>query len=368
MTASIAEQLRLFFGDNVFWSSEFFGNTIADYFIFILLFGALFLILRIFRKILLQRVKELIKKTGKSLGEMLVDAIDTVKPPFYWYVAFFLSANLLNLNNLFERILESILIIWIAYQVVKALQVFIDSGLRSFVQKEKDSGSQAAMVNMGKIVKTILWFFAAIFVLSNLGVNVTSLMAGLGIGGIAIAFALQNILSDLFSSFAIFFDKPFAVGDYIVVGEHDGIVESIGIKTTRLRALQGEEIVISNRELTTSRVQNFKKLQKRRVVFHFGVTYDTSLEKMKKIPGKVKEIIEKRELADADRVHFFEFADSSLNFEAVYFFLSSDFTEYRGTHQEILLGIKEYFENEGIEMAFPTRTIILEKSNNEDKK
>lgn len=363
MTTSIAEQLRSLIGDNAFWTASFLGNEMIDYLTFFLLFGALFLVLRIFRKIILKRAKNLIKKAGKATGETLVSAIDTVKPPFYWYVAFFLSVNVLNLHPLIDGSIEAVMVVWVAYQAVKALQVFIDFGLQNFIRREEDSGSQAAMSNIGKIVKTTLWFFAALFALSNLGVNVTSVMAGLGIGGIAIAFALQNILSDLFSSFAIFFDKPFAVGDYIVVGEHDGVVESIGIKTTRLRALQGEEIVISNRELTTTRIQNFKRLQKRRVVFHFGVTYDTPMDKMRAIPAAVKKIVGSNKLADADRVNFFEFADSSLNFEVVYFFLSSDFDEYMNTHEQILLGIKERFEKEGIEMAFPTQTVILERSN-----
>ena len=364
MLASIAEQLRFLIGDNIFWNISFLGNTMIDYFIFLLFFGALFLVLRIFRKIALKRVKDYIKKVGKTTGETIVLAIDTIKPPFYWYVAFFLSVNLLNLDPLIEKSIKIIMIVWVAYQVVKILQVFIDYGLQVFIQKREDLESQTTISGIGKFVKAILWFFAALFVLSNLGINVTSVMAGLGIGGIAIAFALKSILGDLFSSFAIFFDKPFRVGDFIVVGEHLGVVESIGIKSTRLRALQGEEIVISNAELTSAKIQNFKKLRKRRVAFRFGVTYDTSVEKMKKIPKAVEEIIMKVKLAEPDRINFCEFADSSLNFEAVYFCNSSDFNEYMDTHEQILLGIKEYFEKEGISMAFPTRTIILEKSVN----
>ncbi len=366
MTASVTEQLRSLIGDGAFWNASFLGNIIADYLIFIVLFGSLFLALRIFRKMVLKRIKSLIKKVGREMGDTLVAAIDTVKPPFYWYLAFFLSANILDLHRFIDGTIKTVMVVWVAYQAVKALQVFIDHGLRTFINKESDSNSQVAMSNIGKIGKVVLWFLAALFVLSNLGVNITSVMAGLGIGGIAIAFALQNILSDLFSSFAIFFDKPFAVGDYIVVGEHDGIVESIGIKTTRLRALQGEEIVISNRELTTSRIQNFKKLQRRRVVFRFGVTYDTPVEKMKGIPGAIKEIIDRNDLTEADRVNFFRFADSSLDFEVVYFCRSADYAEYMNNHEKILLSIKSHFEKEGIDMAFPTRTVILERS--DDKK
>lgn len=334
-------------------------NNVADYLAFALLFGLFFVILRIFRRIVLKKVKEIIKKTGR--GDVLVSIIDTVKAPLYWYLAFYLSVNILNLHPSLNKVLEGILVIWISYQAVLVFQVFIDRGLQSFIVKESDSGSQVAMSNIGKIVKVIVWFFAALFALSNIGINVTSVMAGLGIGGIAIAFALQNILSDLFSSFAIFFDKPFAIGDFIIVGEHMGVVENIGIKTTRLRALQGEEIVISNRELTTSKIQNFKKLKKRRIVFHFGVTYDTSLDKLKKIPEMIKRIVDGKELAEIDRAHFFKFADYSLDFEVVYYFLSADYNEYMDTHENILFDIKDKFEKEDIQMAFPTQTVILEK-------
>ena len=186
-------------------------------------------------------------------------------------------------------------------------------------------------------------------------------MAGLGIGGIAIAFALQNILSDIFASFSIYFDKPFKVDDFIIIGDDKGVVKKIGIKSTRIQTLQGEELVISNKELTESRVHNYKKMERRRIVFVFGVTYETPTEKVKKIPSIIKDIIEKTELADIDRVHFKEFADFSLNFEVVYYLKTSDYAEYMDTQQEINLAMKEHFEKEQIEFAYPTQTVFVHK-------
>lgn len=239
------------------------------------------------------------------------------------------------------------------------LQLVVDFILSKKVLKDTDPGTKVAVKNISFIIKGILWVFAGLLILSNLGVEVTSLLAGLGIGGIAVAFAFQNILEDLFSSFAIYFDKPFTVGDFITVDDKVGTVEKIGIKTTRIRALQGEEIVISNRELTNARIHNFKKLEKRRITFNFGIVYSTPSTKIKKIPDIIEKIINHEEMAEFDRAHFTTFGDSSLDFEVVYYLLSADFAIFRDIHQKILLEIKNNFEKENIEMAFPTTTVHL---------
>ncbi len=364
ITASIAQQLSSILGEYPFFDIALVGNTIGEYIIFLILFLLLFSILRVFRMVVLNRIKNIIKKIDKKqIGETFVSIIDTIRPSFYYFLAFYISIHALNVHNLILKILTGILIAWLGYQAVRAIQILIDYAIEKYLIKEKDQGTQHAILTIGKIAKWALWIFAAIFVFANLGVNVTSAIAGLGIGGIAIALALQNILNDLFSSFAIYFDKPFIVGDFIIAGEHMGIVEKIGIKTTRLRALQGEEIVISNRELTSARIQNFKKMTKRRIVFKIGVTYETSLEKLKKIPSFIEEIIKEEKLAELDRVHFAEFGDFSLNFEIVYYILSGVYKDYMDTQQNMLFKIKEKFESENISMAFPTQTIYLEKEN-----
>ena len=192
-------------------------------------------------------------------------------------------------------------------------------------------------------------------------IDLSGVVVGLGVGGIAIALALQTVLSDVFSAFSIYFDKPFEIGDFIVVGDYSGTVKKIGIKSTRLQLLQGEELVISNRELTTASVRNFKKMKKRRIVFALGVTCDTPLEKLRKIPEVISKIIEKMELAELDRVHFKEIGDFSLNFEIVYYMKVRDYVEYLNTQEKINFAIIEALEREDIEMAFPTQTIYLNK-------
>ena len=220
---------------------------------------------------------------------------------------------------------------------------------------DEDETSLSSALSL--ILRVILWTVGILMILSNLGFNVTSLLASLGIGGLAVSLALQPLFADIFSSFSIILDKPFEEGDYIVCGEYKGTVKRIGLKTTRLEALQGEELVISNAELTAARVQNFKKLQKRRIVFAIGVTYDTPPATLRGIPKIIEDVISGKEHAEFSRAHFWEFADSSLNLEIVYFIHSSEYVDYMDTQQEINLEILEAFEKEGIEMAFPTRTV-----------
>ena len=212
-----------------------------------------------------------------------------------------------------------------------------------------------------KVVKGVLWAIAIIIVLSNFGYNVSTLAAGLGIGGIAIAFAFQAILGDIFASFSIYFDKPFKIGDFILIGNDMGTVKHIGIKTTRIQTLQGQELIVSNKELTETRVHNYKKMERRRISFTFGVEYDTKLKKLEKILEIVKEIFKKIKIADLDRVHFKQFGDFSLNFEVVYYVNKPDYLEYMDTQQEINFALKERFEKESIEFAFPTQTIYVNK-------
>ena len=255
-------------------------------------------------------------------------------------------------------IAEILLVTFIITRVINVVIVWY-AGRRA-----KEQMSEHILFVLKKIINAFIFMIAFLIILSVLKVDLSGVVVGLGVGGIAIAFALQNVLSDVFSAFSIYFDKPFEIGDYIVVGEYSGTVKKIGMKSTRVQLLQGEELVLSNRELTSTSVRNFKKMKKRRISFSFGVTYATSTKKLKKIPEIVKEIInpEKLEFVDKiDRVHFTEFGDFSLNFDIVYYIKTKDYAKYRDTQQQINFAIREAFEKEGIEMAFPTQTIFLNK-------
>ncbi len=198
--------------------------------------------------------------------------------------------------------------------------------------------------------------------LDNLGFKISAVIAGLGIGGIAVALAAQAILGDLFSYFAILFDRPFEVGDFIILGEYLGTIEHIGIKTTRIRSLSGEQLVFSNTDLTSSRLRNYKRMGKRRVVFKLGVTYQTTLKQLKTIPGIIENIIKGVKDTTFDRVHFSSYGDFSLIFEVVYYVMSRDYNKYMDIQQVINFAIKKEFEAGGIEFAYPTQTLYLTKT------
>jgi small-conductance mechanosensitive channel len=231
----------------------------------------------------------------------------------------------------------------------------------SWLAQREKRVSKHILFALRQIVKGAVFVFAFLAILVVANVDLSGVIVGFGVGGIAIALALQNVLTDVFSAFSIYFDRPFEVGDFVVVGDYSGTVKKIGIKSTRLQLLQGEELVMSNRELTTTSLRNFRRLKKRRVVFKLSVAADTSLEKLKSIPNLLEKIIQNVELVEFERAHLIGFGDFSLNFEVVYYVKTSDYNKYMDTRQKISFGIIEAFEKEGIVMPFPTHTIFLQK-------
>jgi small-conductance mechanosensitive channel len=227
--------------------------------------------------------------------------------------------------------------------------------------KSEKRMSEHLLSILKQLIRAVVYLFAFFAILSVFNIDLSGVVVGFGVGGIAIALALQNILGDAFSAFLIYFDRPFEIGDFIVIGEYSGNVKKIGIRSTRIKLLQGEELVVSNRELTTTDIRNFKKLRKRRVVFKFGVAVDTSSEKLKKIPKIIKEIINEIKLAEFGRAHFSEFGDFTLNFEVVYYIKSPDYDKFMDIKQAINLRLVEAFEREHIVMPYPTQTVLLEK-------
>lgn len=345
-----------------FLESSLFGNTAQEYIVTTVVFILLLLAFGIFQKIVLRRLYKIAEHTKSDIDDEFIRIIKRIRPPFYAFLSLFLSVKILNVNDFLGSVINTALIIWLAYLIIDAVQILVDYIFRKKFSEEDGQSKTAAGV-VGIVIKVGLWTTALLMVLANMGVNITSLVAGLGIGGIAVAMALKNILSDLFSSFAIYFDKPFLVGDFISAGDAKGTVEKIGIKTTRIRAPQGEEIVVSNNKLISGKIQNFKKLKERRISFTIGVTYNTSSEKLKMIPKIIQSIIEKENGLRFERVFFTKFGDSALNFEIVYTVLSADYTEYLMKNQNINFAIKDAFERGGIDMAYPTQTLYIEKNN-----
>lgn len=341
------------------------GNNIGkDYLMVAASFIIFIIALVIFKGIIIHRLKKLAEKTKTEFDDLLIKCINDIRWPFYVIISLVISLKFVALPDFIQKAFDFIATIFITYYAVKFIQGVIDFGANKLKQKGQEGGKFDAHIIgiLNKIIKGALWAVAVIIILSNFGYNVSALAAGLGIGGLAIAFAMQNILSDVFASFSIYFDKPFRVGDFIIVGDDLGTVKHIGIKTTRIQTLQGQELIISNKELTETRVNNYKKMERRRIAFTFGVEYGTKLKQLKKIPSIVKEILDKIKIADLDRVHFKQFGDFSLNFEVVYYVNKPGYLIYMDTQQEINFALKESFEKEGIVFAFPTQTIYLNKN------
>jgi len=341
----------------------FLGNKGEDYLIFtaiILGFLLFYLILHIF---LIKLMKKFASKTKIQSDDIIVDFLSGIKLPFYLYLGIYFGSLFLSLPNLFKEILKVGLILFLGFYIAKGVSKIIDHFAKKQIEKKESKGGtgRSMIMVLALIGKIFLWVIIFLMALSNLGIEITPLIAGLGVGGIAIALALQTVLSDLFSAFAIYFDKPFVEGDFLIIGNDMGTVKHIGIKSTRLETLQGQELIVSNSELTSTRINNYKRMQKRRIVFGFGVEYSTPVKKLKKINEIIKKITESIDIVDLDRVHFKEFGDSSLNYEVVYYVKSSDYNTYAHTQEKINLKIKEAFEKEKIEFAFPSRTVYLKK-------
>ena len=327
------------------------------YFLSAAVFVGGWILLYIVKKVVVGRLVELSKKTKNDYDDILVNIVATLHPVVLGVGALFFALQFANVPSIVTQSVGAVFMVAVVYQVSIAAAHIVDAVIKT---RKGDSGN-SAMSFIASMVKVLVWAFGGLVILSNLGVNITSLIAGLGIGGVAIAFALQKILGDLFSSFAIQLDKPFEVGDMIVIGEYRGYVEKIGIKSTRIRSLEGEEIVMSNQDLTSARIKNYRKLRERRITFNFGVLYETPAALIEKIPSMVKDIIDIEEHARLDRVHFNRFGDSALNFQVVYYVTSSEYALYMDTQQSINVALMKKFEKEGIEFAYPTQTLYVKK-------
>jgi len=360
MLNSILNSLIL--GENGFWASEYAGNSLRNYGIALLILLLLTLGFYILQKIVLAKLRQIAKRTKTDVDDALVETISSVKPAFYWLLAVYISFKTLKFPEITHRVMDAVILIIVVLQFLTVSSAFINFVFKKLKNKQKDQSSKYAYDYLAKISKGVIWLLGGLLILANLGINVTSLVAGLGIGGIAVAFALQNILGDLFSSFAIWFDKPFVIGDFIVVGPNSGTVEKIGIKSTRLRSLQGEEMIISNRELSSARIQNFKRLKERRVTFSVGVEYSTDIASLKEIPLIMQKIIQDLDSVRFSRAHFKSFGDSALLFEFVYLVESDNHDVYMDIQQQINLALLEVFTAKGIKMAYPTQTINLIQS------
>ena len=300
--------------------------------------------------------------TGAAVAAILGGVFSSTSWLLVLAAAMFVFSQIVALPPRPDRVVNAVIMIALWLQVA----VWANRGITRWighqlqVRRSADAAGVSTLAVLGFAVRLAAWSLIGLLLLSNLGFDITALVAGLGIGGIAVALALQNILGDVFASLSIVLDKPFVVGDFIIVDEVLGTVEYVGLKTTRLRSLSGEQIVMSNTDLLNSRIRNYKRMAERRVIFSFGVVYQTPPAKLERIPQIARQCIEACQGTRFDRAHFQSFGDSGLLFEVVYYVLSAEYNVYMDIQQAVNLTLVRTFAAEGIEFAYPTRTIYMQ--------
>ncbi len=346
-------------------AQEFYGNSVQDWLVALGVAFILVVVLYFSKRIVFKRLSALAVRTDTHLDDAVSELVGRTKLLFIVVISLYLASLGLSLPQ------EASSLVAVIGKVAFFLQVALwGNGLISFWAQrqvagsvEKNDEATATSVNVLEYVaKVVMWAVILILILDNLpGIEVNSLIASLGVGGVAVALAVQNILGDLFASLSIVLDKPFVIGDMLEIGDYRGTVERIGLGSTRLRSLDGEELIFSNSDLTKSRIRNYKDMTRRRVTFMLGIKGDTPAEKLAAIPGFVAEIVATQPKTSFDRCHFRSFGDFALNYEVVYFVEDPDFKLSLDIQQAINLAICQRFEVAGIEFAYPTQTILLEK-------
>ena len=348
---------------NELLQKTFFENTVLSYIIVAVVIVVGLLIMKIISSVVIRALHRWAQKTTSTLDDFIIETLKKNAVPLMYYGVFYVATRNLVLPSALAKGIDVVGIIMLTLFSIRLVSGLIAHGAEQLWLKNIEEDKQRGFKGMMPAIKVVLWGLGIIFLLDNLGFEISAVIAGLGIGGIAVALAAQAVLGDLFSYFSIIMDRPFETGDFIILsGEHLGTIEHIGIKTTRIRSLGGEQIVLSNSDLTSSRIKNYKRMQKRRVVFHLGVTYQTSYDRLKEIPEVIKGTITGIGGTTFDRAHFSSYGDFSLNFEVVYYVLSSDYNKYMDIQQAINLTIYEEFEKRGIEFAYPTQTLFMEKT------
>jgi small-conductance mechanosensitive channel len=342
----------------------FYDNTLKAWLIALGIAILGFLILSILKKTFGRKVGALAQKTATEVDDFVAELIHRTKPFFLVLISLYLGSHFLSLPRTAKQTLSRLTVVALLIQLAIWGSGLFDCWRRRIQRQkeEEDPASLATYSVLGFLVRLALWTIVLLLALDNLGINITALVAGLGVSGIAVALALQNILGDLFASMSILLDKPIVIGDFIVVDNLMGTVEHIGLKTTRLRSLGGEQLIFANSDLLKSRIRNYKRMEERRALFTVGVVYQTPPEKLAAIPGMIEEIIKAQESARFDRSHFKSFGNFSLDFENVYYIKSPDYSAYMNVQQAINLAIFRRFQEEGIEFAYPTQTVFVDRS------
>lgn len=342
---------------------KYFNNPVSDYLIFagILLVGGL--TLRLFRNIVLIRLRKWAEKTDTTLDDIAVRGIEKFLLPFLNLGLIYYAITNLHLSESVTKLVNAAAAVVLTYFAIRVVTTTVEQLLQGYVRQQENGEVKVKQLRgITAVINIGVWTLGLVLLFDNLGYNVTAIVTGLGIGGIAIALAAQNILGDLFNYFVIFFDRPVEVGDYIVVNDKKGTIEHIGLKTTRIRSITGEQLIMANSALTGSWIHNYQRMERRRSLFTIGVAYETPVDQIKAIPALIKQIVLEHPKTTFDRAHFATYGNFSLNFEVVFFVESADYNEFMDIQQSVNIRIFEEFAKRGIQFAYPTQRVINESA------
>ena len=338
---------------------QFLGLDGADWLVFFAVWLGTALVLYAVNRLLVRRTTAFFRRTATVLDDYLADLLVGTRWFFLTAVGLYVATRVVEPGPRVAAGVASLAFLLLLVQAVLWFNRLVARYIRTYnaARLEDDPGAVTTMQAVGFMSRLAVYSVALLLALSNLGVDITALVASLGIGGIAVALALQKVLSDLFASLSIVLDKPFVVGDFLIVGDFLGSVEKVGLKTTRLRSLSGEQLVFSNTDLLDSRIRNYKRMQERRVLFGFGVTYQTPPDVLEALPALAQQIVEAQEGVRFDRAHFKALGASSLDFEVVYYVLSADYAVYMDVQQQINFALFREVQAAGADFAYPTQTL-----------
>lgn len=342
-----------------FLSLKMFSNSLYGYIFSLILFFVILKILYYFKNTALKKIEKIAQKTETKLDDVFINLIKNIKWHEYQILSVYLATKNLIMPAIVSNSIKYLLIITITYRTVASL----DEILNFWLSEISGTDYEKSIKTLRVIFKVIIWIIAVLFLLHNFGVKVGALLTGLGIGGVAVAFASQTILGDIFNFFVIILDKPFKIGDFILLPSQNlsGTVEEIGLKSVKIRTLRGELLIITNSKIMSEMIQNFSTMKERRVVFNTQVIYGTPIEKIKIIPEIIKKSVEKLNNTRFDRSNLSVFNNYSIDFETVYYITSPDYALYMQTHEKLLHNIAEEFKKENIEFAYPTQKIYINK-------
>lgn len=334
-----------------------------SYLVLASVFLAVLILLRLVQKLLIDRLKESALASENKVDDFIVEIVASIGWVVYLVLPLYVATRFVYLPPVVDNWISKIgLLVLVYYGVVVVQKIAAHTLEVALARREEEAGIEmegtlrrSVGVFLKQLLRILIWLIAIFFVLQNLGVNITALLGGVGVLGIAVGFALQNILDDIFSFFSIYFDQPFRVGDFIAVDDFRGTVQQIGVKSTRIQTLKGSQVVVANNQLIEKKITNYRTMDKRRVSFTVRVAYGTSKKKLEKIVSKVKKIVDGLEKAELDRCHLKDFGDYGFSFAIVFYVKGGDYTTYMNARQKFNLALLEFFEKEGIELGYPGR-------------